>query len=212
MWNTFAPVEHLCSTGCMTGPLRSVPTAPAPEPVRDVVLRAAAALLATDSGASLAEIAAAAGVGRTTVHRIFPTRSDLLTALALQAVARLQTALDAARLQDGPATDVLGRVVDEVLPLADELSFLDAGPEVWDLPQLQDAWLSVSSALDALVERGQREGDIRGDVPAEVVVEAFTGILLGVWNGVRDGRVAPATATRHVLTLTLSGITPPTRS
>jgi AcrR family transcriptional regulator len=180
--------------------------------VRDVVLRAAAALLATDSGASLAEIAAAAGVGRTTVHRIFPTRADLLTALALQAVARLQDGLDAARLDDGPAPQVLERVVQEVLPLADELSFLDAGPEVWDLPQLRDAWLSVSSALDALVERGQREGDIRGDVPAEVVVEAFTGILLGVWNGVRDGRVAPATATRHVLTLTLTGITPPTRS
>lgn len=198
----------------MAGPLRSVPasSAPAPEPVRDVVLRAAASLLATDSGASLAEIAAAAGVGRTTVHRIFPTRSDLLTALALQAVARLQDALDAARLDDGPAPQVLERVVQGVLPLADELSFLDAGPEVWDLPQLQDAWLSVSSALDALVERGQREGDVRGDVPAEVVVEAFTGILLGVWNGVRDGRVAPATATRHVLTLTLTGITPPTRS
>ena len=198
----------------MAGPLRSVPspTAPAPEPVRDVVLRAAAALLATDSGASLAEIAAAAGVGRTTVHRIFPTRADLLTALALQAVVRLETALEAARLEDGPTPQVLARVVEEVLPLADELSFLDAGPEVWDLPQLQDAWLSVASALDSLVERGQREGDIRGDVPAEVVVEAFTGILLGVWNGVRDGRVAPATATRHVLTLTLTGITPPTRS
>jgi AcrR family transcriptional regulator len=180
--------------------------------VRDVVLRAAAALLATDSGASLAEIASAAGVGRTTVHRIFPTRADLLTALALQAVARLETALGAARLDDGPTPQVLARVVEEVLPLADELSFLDAGPEVWDLPQLQDAWLSVASALDSLVERGQREGDIRGDVPAEVVVEAFTGILLGVWNGVRDGRVAPATATRHVLTLTLTGITPPTRS
>jgi AcrR family transcriptional regulator len=177
----------------MAGPLRSVPSAssPAPEPVRDVVLRAAAALLATDSGASLAEIAAAAGVGRTTVHRIFPTRADLLTALAMQAVARLQTALDAARLEDDPAPQVLARVVEEVLPLADELSFLDAGPEVWDLPQLQDAWLSVASALDSLVE-------------------AFTGILLGVWNGVRDGRVAPATATRHILTLTLTGITPPT--
>jgi hypothetical protein len=110
-------------------------------------------------------------------------------------VARLQTA-STPPSQDGPATDVLGRVVDEVLPLADELSFLDAGPAVWDLPQLQDAGISVSSALDAHVERGQREGDIRGDVPAEVVVEAFTGILLGVWNGVRDGRW-PRHPSRH---------------
>ena len=196
----------------MSGSIRSLPTTPTPaEPVRDVVLRAAAALLATDSGASLAEIAAAAGVGRTTVHRVFPTRGDLLTALALEAVERLTSALGAARLDDGPATDVLARVVEEVLPLSDELAFLDSGPEVWDLPQMRDAWWSVTASLDTLVQRGQLEGDIRGDIPAEVVVEAFTGILLGVWNGVRDGRVAPATATRHVVTLTLAGIVPPTR-
>ena len=196
----------------MSGSIRSLPTTPTPaEPVRDVVLRAAAALLATDSGASLAEIAAAAGVGRTTVHRVFPTRGDRLTALALEAVERLTSALGAARLDDGPATDVLARVVEEVLPLADELAFLDSGPEVWDLPQMRDAWWSVTASLDTLVQRGQLEGDIRGDIPAEVVVEAFTGILLGVWNGVRDGRVAPATATRHVVTLTLAGIVPPTR-
>jgi len=196
----------------MSGSIRTLPTTPQPaEPVREVVLRAAAALLATDSGASLAEIAAAAGVGRTTVHRAFPTRGDLLTALALEAVDRLTGALTAARLDDGPATDALARVVEEVLPLSDELAFLDSGPEVWDLPQMRDAWWSVTASLDSLVQRGQLEGDIRGDIPAEVVVEAFTGILLGVWNGVRDGRVAPATATRHVVTLTLAGIAPPTR-
>jgi AcrR family transcriptional regulator len=194
--------------------LRPVPseTAPGgPEPVRDVVLRAAASLLATDSGASLAEIAAAAGVGRTTVHRAFPTRADLLSALALQAVDRLREALAAARLDDGPVPEVLVRVVDEVLPLADELRFLDAGPEVWDLPQLNDAWWSVAATLDALVQRGQLEGDVRGDIPAELIVEAFTSSMWGVWNGVRDGRVAPATAARHLVTMTLGGITPPSR-
>jgi AcrR family transcriptional regulator len=191
--------------------LRPVTDAPAaPEPVRDVVMRAATSLLATDSGASLAEIAAAAGVGRTTVHRIFPTRSDLLTALAMDALDRLREALAAARLDDGTAPEALSRVVDEVLPLADELRFLDAGPDIWDLPQLRDGWWSVAATLDALVQRGQREGDIRGDVPAELIVEAFTSAMWGVWDGIRDGRVAPATAARHLVTLTLGGITPPT--
>jgi AcrR family transcriptional regulator len=181
------------------------------EPVRDAVLRAAAGLLATNPRASLGEIAMAAGVGRTTVHRAFPTREDLLTALALQAVDRLRGALATARPGDGTAVDALERVVHEVLPLVDELRFLDAGPEVWDLPQLKDAWWSVTLELDGLIERGQREGDIRGDVPAEVIVEAFTGMLWGVWQGVRDGRVAPATAARHIVTLTLTGITPVAR-
>jgi AcrR family transcriptional regulator len=187
----------------MTRPLVAAPSAPGA--TRAAVLRAAAAVLAVDSGASLAEIATAAGVGRTTVHRAFPTRADLLTALALDAVAQLREAIETARLADGPADEVLARVAEAVLPLADRLRFLDAGPEVWDLPELQDAWWSVSSSLDTLVERGQREGDLRADIPAELVVEAFTGMLWGTWQGVRDGRVAPATAARHVVSLALGG-------
>jgi AcrR family transcriptional regulator len=187
----------------MSRPLAVAPSAP--EATRAAVLRAATAVLAVDSGASLAEIATAAGVGRTTVHRAFPTRAALLTALALDAVAQLREAIEAARLADGPADEVLARVAETVLPLADRLRFLDAGPEVWDLPELQDAWWSVSSSLDSLVERGQREGDLRADIPAELVVEAFTGMLWGTWQGIRDGRVAPATAARHVVSLALGG-------
>lgn len=198
-------MEHTCSNVIMIRPLNAVSSL-APETPRTTVLSAAAALLAVDAGASLAEIAAAAGVGRTTLHRIFPTRTDLLTALALEAFEHLRGAIEAARLDDGPATEVLGRVADVVLPLADQLRFLDAGPEVWDLPELRDAWWSVAASLDALVERGQREGDVRADVPAEVVVEAFTGMLWGVWQGIRDGRIARATAARHVISLTLGGV------
>jgi AcrR family transcriptional regulator len=192
----------------MTERLRAVPDA-GPDTARSSMLRAAAALLAVDSGASLAQIAAAAGVGRTTVHRVFPTRADLLTALALESVGHLQAALVESRLDDGPATDVLARIVEHVLPLAAELRFLDAGPEVWKLPELLDAWWSVTASLDAVVERGQREGDIRADMPAELVVEAFTGMLSGVWQGIRDGRIARRTATRHLVTLTQSGLRAP---
>lgn len=176
------------------------------ESTRVVVLRAAMGVLAVNPGASLADIAATAGVGRTTVHRIFPTRGDLLRALALEAVGHLQSALEGARLGDGSATEALARVAELVMPLADDLRFLDAGPEVWNLQELQDAWWSIAASLDALIERGQREGDIRGDLPAELIVEAFTGMLWGVWQGVRDGRVAPASAARHAVTMALGGV------
>jgi len=193
----------------MAARLTSVPTeggSGTPESTRETVLRAAATLLAADSGASLAEIAAAAGVGRTTVHRAFPTRSDLLTALAVDAVDRLREAIASARLDEGRAPEALERVVESVLPLADELRFLEAGPEVWDLPELRDAWWDITASLDALVERGQREGTLRPDVPAEVVVEAFVGMLWGVWQGVHDGRVARSTASRHLITLALAAV------
>ncbi|MEU1179064.1 helix-turn-helix domain-containing protein [Streptomyces sp. NPDC005820] len=50
---------------------------------RRAILDAAITLLATDPTASLSEVAAAAGVGRTTVHRYFPERSDLLAAIGV---------------------------------------------------------------------------------------------------------------------------------
>ncbi len=183
----------------------------ATESARVTILRAAASLLTRDAGTPLAQIAAAAGVGRTTMHRTFPTRIDLLTALALQSTEHLRRMLEEVQLEEGPVPLVLDRLIRRVLPLAEEMQFLDAGPEVWDLPDLREPWCSLTSAMDALVERGQREGDLRGDLPAELIVEALTGMLWGTWQGIRDGRVAPATAARHLVRLLGDGlVTAPT--
>ncbi|HUW15956.1 MAG TPA: TetR family transcriptional regulator, partial [Actinomycetes bacterium] len=48
---------------------------------RRAVLDAAARLFGKNSTASLSDVAAAAGVGRTTVHRCFATREELVRAL-----------------------------------------------------------------------------------------------------------------------------------
>ena len=60
------------------------------------LLETAATLLCKDSGASLAEVAAAAGIGRTTLHRYFPSRHDLLYALADDALIRVEEAVSKA--------------------------------------------------------------------------------------------------------------------
>ena len=49
---------------------------------RERILRAAGALLERDSRVTMSELAAAAGVGRSTLHRHFPTRQHLAEALA----------------------------------------------------------------------------------------------------------------------------------
>ena len=50
---------------------------------RQAILAAAVTVFARDPSAALGEVAAAAGVGRTTLHRYFAERSDLLAALAV---------------------------------------------------------------------------------------------------------------------------------
>jgi AcrR family transcriptional regulator len=178
-----------------------------PRRSRDRILAAAAELLARDTGASLAQISAAAGVGRTTLHRYFPTREDLVEVLAVESMRAVRDVLDDCRLDDGSATDILTRIADAVLPLAAELRYLDTAQGVWNLPELRRVWDAIVIDLDRLVERGQRDGDLRADVPAALAVNAFVGALWGVDEGIREGRIAPAGAGRRLAALLLDGLT-----
>ena len=172
---------------------------------RRAILDAAAALLVKDASASLADVAAAAGMGRTTLHRHFATRDDLLRALALDAITRIGDAVDGSRPADGSATDAFARVADAVVPLADEFRFLELGPAVWDLPELLDRWFSLTRILEEVVERGKREGDLRPELPTALVVDVFAGALWSVGDAVREGRLARVDAARLFVDLVLQG-------
>ena len=63
---------------------------------RQAILAAAVTVFARDPSASLGEVAAAAGVGRTTLHRYFPERSDLLAALAVHVLEQVAAATERA--------------------------------------------------------------------------------------------------------------------
>jgi len=174
---------------------------------RDRILAAAAELLARDTGASLAQISAAAGVGRTTVYRYFATRGDLIEALAVESMRVVRDVFVDCRLDDGSVPDVLGRIADTVLPLAAELRYLDTAQGAWDLPEVQRVWDAIVDDLDRLVERGQRDGDLRADVPAALVVNVFVGALWGVDEGIREGRIALAGTGRRLVAVVLDGVT-----
>ena len=178
-----------------------------PQRTRDRILAAAAELLARDTGASLARVSAAAGVGRTTVHRYFATREDLIEALAVESMRAVRDVFIDCRLDDGSVPEVLARIADAVLPLAAELRYLDTAQGAWELPEVRRVWDAIVDDLDRLVERGQRDGDLRADVPAALVVNVFVGALWGVDDGVRDGRIAPAGASHRLVAVVLDGVT-----
>lgn len=66
------------------------------------ILEAAERVLATDPGATMEQIATAAGVARTTIHRRFAHRQALIDALASSAARQLAQAVEDGRPDTAP--------------------------------------------------------------------------------------------------------------
>jgi len=81
-------------------------------------------LLADNPTTPLGDIAAAAEVGRSTLHRYFPERSDLLRALARHVHALSNAAIERAEPDCGPPVEALRRVVECQLDLGPIVPFI----------------------------------------------------------------------------------------
>ncbi|MFD8932486.1 TetR/AcrR family transcriptional regulator, partial [Streptomyces mirabilis] len=79
------------------------------------ILEAAEQVFAQDAGASMEQVAEAAGLTRITVHRRFANRQALLEALAVSAKQQLVDAIEEARPDAAPALVALHRVTANVL-------------------------------------------------------------------------------------------------
>jgi AcrR family transcriptional regulator len=81
----------------------------------EAVLTTGARMLAADPGASIANIAAEAGVDRRTVYRRFASREDLLAAIYAARLAAIEEAIEDARLREAPVAVALHRYVENII-------------------------------------------------------------------------------------------------
>lgn len=81
----------------------------------EAVLTTGARMLAADPGASIASIAAEAGVDRRTVYRRFASREDLLAAIYEARLTAIEHAIDDARLREAPVAVALHRYVENII-------------------------------------------------------------------------------------------------
>ncbi len=81
----------------------------------EAVLRTGARILATDPGASMARIAAEAGVDRRTVYRRFASREELLAAIHEARLTATEQAIADARLREAPVAVALHRYVENII-------------------------------------------------------------------------------------------------
>lgn len=136
------------------------------------IVETAAGLLAARGRATIAEIAAVAGVSRATIYRHFPTRDALLRALADDAIADAEQRLADANLGNTTVEEGIGRAVRALVAVGDPYFAAIHGPATDDT---QDH--ALREPLIALLRRGQADGRIRSDVPLECLLESLLALV-----------------------------------
>ncbi|MFI6936133.1 TetR/AcrR family transcriptional regulator [Streptomyces sp. NPDC050287] len=172
---------------------------------RDHVLRSAAALLTRKATATMDEVAKATGISRATLHRQFAGRDALVRALEALGISECEAALDAARLDDGPASEAVRRLVRELQPAAALLAFLYTENQLFEGEEQNAGWSRIDDRISALFRRGQAAGEFRIDLTPGWLTEALYGLLAsGAW-AVTEGRVARNDITHMIAELLLGG-------
>ncbi len=152
---------------------------------RRAILDAAVAVLSKNASASLGDIAAAADVGRTTVHRYFKERSDLLAALSVYASEQVVAAGERARLDDGSAPEALARLCRELFELGDLLMLLFVDPPIVEWPDW-DEETDFDRAMLRVIERGQGDGTIDPAGPPIWIQHIMWALIYSAWEHVRN--------------------------
>jgi TetR/AcrR family transcriptional regulator, mexCD-oprJ operon repressor len=124
----------------------------------------------------MSEIAAAAGVGRATLYRHYPTREALLAALADQALAEIAERIADAGLEHATVAEGIERLARALLTVADRYVVL-VRERV--RPDKADSDERLGRPLRELFERGIREGVLRADLPAEAQLQLFASGITG---------------------------------
>ncbi|GAA0911290.1 hypothetical protein GCM10009560_00220 [Nonomuraea longicatena] len=164
--------------------------------------------LLANPAAALAEVAAAAGVSRTTLHRLYPTRQELLVAVASEAVDRVERAYAEVGLEapGEEAEGALRRLLAALIPLGPQLEFIHRERSLDAELSLHTRFDSLDDLVIDLVKRGQRAGVLRADLAAWWIVSSLNGAVYAAWESIELGRLAPNDAPGMVLSTLLDGI------
>jgi AcrR family transcriptional regulator len=162
------------------------------------ILDGAVALLAERPDASMAEIAAAAGVVRQTVYAHFESRELLLAAVAERALSQTVAAIDAAEPDAGTPVEALDRLVRAWWrSVARHARVLEALAAAFaDDADVHDFHAPILERIERLARRGQRGGAFDRRVPAAWLAAAFLGLMHSAAEEVAAGRIAAEDAGR----------------
>lgn len=169
-----------------------------------------AAHLVHHPSATMQELAVAVGSSRSTLHRRFPRRDDLVDAIASQALVALDRVWanqHSDRWFTDPEVDAattLTGYVTELIELGPQLLFIVRASLL--LPETPPEIAAMDAELEDALRRGQRTGALDPALPAVWLAASLHALVFTAWEQVAAGRLAPRDATRSVITTWAQGV------
>ncbi|MFI6496771.1 TetR/AcrR family transcriptional regulator [Nonomuraea typhae] len=161
----------------------------------EAILDAGQRLLTLDPGASVAEVAKAAGVGRVTLYGHFPSREHLVDAVITRAIQEADAALDDPELAELPAAEAMARLVASSWEILNRHSRLFvAADRALPAERIRERHAEPLRRVEALIERGRASGEFRTDVRASWQVSTFFALLHTAAQEVEAARLERAEA------------------
>lgn len=173
----------------------------AKRPLLDVV----AEVLLAQPGASLAEVAEAAGISRTTLHKHYATRDELVLAVGLRATEIWEQAVD--RVADEPGTEAgLRGLLAAMIESGPQLTFLWRNPVLDEDHELTQRYIDVEKRCLAVLDRARRQGLIAASTPDWWMLQTVFALVYTAAEAVQFGKLAPLDAPDLALGTLLHGL------
>lgn len=165
---------------------------------RLAILTATPIALRKNPDASVAEIAAEAGVGRMTLYGHFKTRAELIEAAVMESLERGDSLLSQVSLEGEP-TEALARLVESSWALVDQsLALLTAAQRELSAARIRELHEKAESRMRNLLDRGQREGAFRTDLPVQWLLTTAHVVMNAAAGEITAGRLEPEDAARFI--------------
>lgn len=172
---------------------------------REAILDATLACLSRDPHASMASIAAEAGVGRVTLYGHFSSRAELVEAVLVHALHDSEHTLGAIDT-DGPAAEALSRLIDSSWQILNGFrTALVAAENELPAETIRRHHEAPMQRVELLVERGRAEGTFRTDLPTAWLVACFYSTLHAAAAEITAGRLTERDAPQ-VITATIHAV------
>ncbi|MEU8943224.1 MULTISPECIES: TetR family transcriptional regulator [Streptomyces] len=171
------------------------------------ILEVAERVLGDDPTASLAQIAAAAGVARTTVHRRFASREALIDAMAAHAFRQVEEAIDIGRPETAPPLVALHQITANVIQIKSGWRYTVGQPQLRD-PSAIAAHERIFAKGNLLMQRAQQAGLLRPDADLGWARRVYHALIEQAILEQAESSADPDTLAAAVVDALLNGLGP----